>query len=191
MKKRTAFIGAISSLIPLGKSLLIKTSFVLSTVGIGISQNQKIYAFPIDYPSFNSCAEYKYKNKQSILEPLENGIKMVTTAEVKVLSDYRQDVIEAISKADAKAKSTLNLMNLQAESDTTMDFGNASNKEELNQLKRKLSGTMSDTKNSMRKLNSIIKLSECYEPYQFVRVTFGIKPETIKHFESNPEGFKN
>ena len=137
MKKRTAFIGAISSLIPLGKSLLIKTSFVLSTVGIGISQNQKIYAFPIDYPSFNSCAEYKYKNKQSLLEPLENGIKMITTAEVKVLSDYRQDVIEAISKADAKAKSLLNLMNLRAKSDTTMDFGNASNKEELKQLKRK------------------------------------------------------
>ena len=66
MKKRTAFIGAISSLIPLGKSLLIQTSFVLSTVGIGISQNQKIYAFPIDYPYFNSCAEYKYKNKQYI-----------------------------------------------------------------------------------------------------------------------------
>jgi len=191
MKKRTAFIGAISSLIPLGKSLLIKTSFVLSTVGIGISQNQKIYAFPIDYPSFNSCAEYKYKNKQSLLEPLENGIKMITTAEVKVLSDFRQDVIEAISKADAKAKSRLNIMNLQAENDTTLDFGNASNLEEFNQLKRKYSGTMSDTKNSMRKLNSIIKLSECYEPYQFVRVTFGLKPETIKHFESNPEGFKN
>ena len=137
MKKRTAFIGAISSLIPLGKSLLIKTSFVLSTVGIGISQNQKIYAFPIDYPSFNSCAEYKYKGGHTLLEPLENGIKMLTTAEVKVLSDYRQDVIEAISKADAKAKSLLNLMNLRAKSDTTMDFGNASNKEELKQLKRK------------------------------------------------------
>ena len=29
---------------------------------------------------------------------------MITTAEVRVVSDFREDVIEAISKADAKAK---------------------------------------------------------------------------------------
>ena len=34
MKKRSAFIGAILSLIPLGQPLFIKTGMVLSTVGI-------------------------------------------------------------------------------------------------------------------------------------------------------------
>ena len=47
---------------------------------------------------------------------------------------------------------------------------------------------MSDQKNSMRRLNGIVKLAECYKLYKFVRVTFGIKPETIKHYERNPTG---
>ena len=41
MKKRTAFIGAILSLIPLGQPLLIKTS-VLSTTGLMISFPEKV-----------------------------------------------------------------------------------------------------------------------------------------------------
>ena len=187
MKKRNAFIGAILFLIPLGQSLLIKTSVVLTTLGISIFQNQKIFAFPIDYPSFNSCAEYKYKNRESRIEALEDGLKMVYTAEVKIKSDIRHDVIEAISEADAKAKQWLYLMFLEAKNDKFFNFDNARNREEFIQLQRKFSGTMSDTKNSMRKLNGIIKLSECYEPYKFVRVTFGVKPETTKHFDSNPE----
>ena len=34
MKKRTAFIGAILSLIPLGQPLLMKTGFAFSTLGV-------------------------------------------------------------------------------------------------------------------------------------------------------------
>ena len=44
MKKRTAFIGAILSLIPLGQPLLIKTGVVLSTTGIIISHTEKVFA---------------------------------------------------------------------------------------------------------------------------------------------------
>ena len=44
MKKRTAFIGAILSLIPLGQPLLIKTSVVLSTTGMILSLPEKVNA---------------------------------------------------------------------------------------------------------------------------------------------------
>ena len=44
MKKRTAFIGAILSLIPLGQPLLIKTGLVLSTAGLIISVTEKVNA---------------------------------------------------------------------------------------------------------------------------------------------------
>ena len=44
MKKRTVFIGAILSLIPLGKPLLIKTGIFLSTSGITIFNSQKVNA---------------------------------------------------------------------------------------------------------------------------------------------------
>ena len=44
MKKRTAFISAILSLIPLGQPLLIKTGIFLSTSGIIIFNSQKVNA---------------------------------------------------------------------------------------------------------------------------------------------------
>ena len=44
MKKRTAFIGAILSLIPLGQPLLIKTSVVLSSSVVLFSLPEKVNA---------------------------------------------------------------------------------------------------------------------------------------------------
>ena len=44
MKKRTAFIGAILSLIPLGQPLLIKTSFVITSSALMLSLPKKVNA---------------------------------------------------------------------------------------------------------------------------------------------------
>ena len=44
MKKRTAFIVAILSLIPLGQPLLIKTGVVISTTGLILSVPEKVNA---------------------------------------------------------------------------------------------------------------------------------------------------
>ena len=44
MIKRTAFIGAILSLIPFGQPLLIKTGVVLSTTGLMLSISENLYA---------------------------------------------------------------------------------------------------------------------------------------------------
>ena len=49
MKKRTAFIGAILSLIPFGQPLLIKTSVVLSTSGIMLSIPENVNAESADF----------------------------------------------------------------------------------------------------------------------------------------------
>ena len=49
MKKRTAFIGAILSLIPLGQPLLIKTGVVLSTTSLMLSFPEKINAETFEY----------------------------------------------------------------------------------------------------------------------------------------------
>ena len=44
MKKRTAFIGAILSLIPFGQPLLIKTGVVLSTTGLILAVSENVHA---------------------------------------------------------------------------------------------------------------------------------------------------
>ena len=56
MKKRTAFIGAILSLIPFGQPLLIKTGVVLSTTSFMISLPEKVNAESA-YFYFNSAIE--------------------------------------------------------------------------------------------------------------------------------------
>ena len=81
---------------------------VLSTIGISFSHSGNIFALPIDYPSFNTCSGYKYKVNQSKIEPLKNGLKIVSKQEVKFVSDFKEDVIKAISEANAKAKIEIN-----------------------------------------------------------------------------------
>ena len=49
MKKRTAFIGAILSLIPLGNPLILKTGLVLSITGVILSVPEKINAQTFKY----------------------------------------------------------------------------------------------------------------------------------------------
>ena len=49
MKQRTAFIGAILSLIPLGQPLIIKTGAVLSTTGFLLSFSEKVNAESADF----------------------------------------------------------------------------------------------------------------------------------------------
>tara|TARA_Y100001968_G_C19356276_1_gene717352 strand:- start:608 stop:1174 length:567 start_codon:yes stop_codon:yes gene_type:complete len=184
MKKRTALVSVILSFIPFGQPLLVKTSFVLSTIGISFSHAEKTFALPIDYPSFNSCSGYKYIGNQTKIEPLKNGVKILSTQEVKVVSDFKEDVIKAISEADAKAKIEIYRF-LSSEINEIKKYDPQGNVISTQYIQKHL-GKMSDQKNSMRRLNSIVKLAECYEPYKFVRVTFGIKPETIKHYELNP-----
>ena len=56
MKKRTAFIGAILSLIPFGQPLIIKTGVVLSTTGFLLSVSEKVQARDNSY-YFNRAYE--------------------------------------------------------------------------------------------------------------------------------------
>ena len=49
MKKRTAFVGAILSLIPFGQPLIIKTGIVLSTTGFLLSVPEKVNARSADF----------------------------------------------------------------------------------------------------------------------------------------------
>ena len=58
MKKQTALIGAILSLIPLGKPLVIKTSLVLSTTGLMLYAPEKVHAK-------KSLCDLAYKKEES------------------------------------------------------------------------------------------------------------------------------
>ena len=76
MKKRTAFIGAILSLIPLGQPLIIKNGVVLSTTGLIFFHAERALAnsFNVDY---NNAIELFDKKKYS--EAISKFAKILKT----------------------------------------------------------------------------------------------------------------
>ena len=77
MKKRTAFIGVILSLIPLGQSLIFKTGLVLSSAGIMLSVPDKVNADNDIY--FGERAVESYKN-EDFFDALMNINKAIEVA---------------------------------------------------------------------------------------------------------------
>ena len=69
MKKRTAFIGAILSLIPFGQSFLIKTGVVLSSSAVMLSLPEIVNANDADY--YFDLARYNF-NKGKFNEVISN-----------------------------------------------------------------------------------------------------------------------
>ena len=69
MKKRTAFIGAILSLIPFGQPLLIKTGVILSSAAVMLSLPEIVNANDADY--YFDLARYNF-NKGKFNEVISN-----------------------------------------------------------------------------------------------------------------------
>ena len=72
-----------------------------------------------------TCAEYKYKGKQSKIEPTEKGLKIVTTAQASVLADDADLVDMALEEAEASARTAVQQF-IKTEIDSRSDFSNNS-----------------------------------------------------------------
>ena len=76
MKKRTAFVGAILSLIPLGQPLIIKTGFVLSTTGLILSVPEKVNAESAIEYVISAKNYFEEGNFEKALEDLNKAISI-------------------------------------------------------------------------------------------------------------------
>ena len=76
MKKRTSFIGAILSLIPLGQPLLIKTSLLLSTAGLVISIPEKAQAESADFYLRRAIQKYEKEDFNGALLDINKAIRI-------------------------------------------------------------------------------------------------------------------
>ena len=76
MKKRTAFIGAILSLIPLGQPLFIKTGFFLSTTGIIISHTEKVFAKSQEFFFDRGKSKHKTNDYEGAIEDFTKAIEL-------------------------------------------------------------------------------------------------------------------
>ena len=76
MKKRTAFIGAILSLIPLGQPLMIKTGVVLSTIGLILSFPEKLNAESADYYIDRANKKFNDKDYYGAISEYNRALKI-------------------------------------------------------------------------------------------------------------------
>ena len=132
-----------------------------------------------------TCADYKYKGKQSKIEPTEKGLKIVTTAQASVLADDTDLVEMAMEEAEASARTAVQQF-IKTEIDSRTDFSNkAIQNITLNEKGKKFD--VEKTKSQLKEMSlaavglqrGVIALGSCYTPGKFVRVTVGVKPETV------------
>ena len=132
-----------------------------------------------------TCAEYKYKAKQSKIEPTEKGLKIVTTAQASVLADDADLVDMALEEAEAKARVAVQQF-IKTEIDSRKDFSDSA----VTNITTNPEGKKFDieqTKSQLKEMSlaaaglqrGVINLGSCYTPGKVVRVTVGVKPETV------------
>ena len=132
-----------------------------------------------------TCADYKYKGKQSKIEPTEKGLKIVTTAQASVLADDTDLVEMALEEAEASARTAVQEF-IKTEIDSRKNFSNrAIQNITINPEGKKFD--VEKTKEQLKEMSlvatglqrGVIPLGSCYTPGKFVRVTVGVKPETV------------
>ena len=132
-----------------------------------------------------TCADYKYKARQSKVEPTEKGLKIVTTAQASVLADDVDLVDMALEEAEAKARTAIQKF-IKTEIDSRTDFSDSA----ITKITTNPDGKNFDqerTKTQLKEMSlaaaglqrGVVNLGSCYTPGKVVRVTVGVKPETV------------
>lgn len=134
----------------------------------------------------DDCSQYLYKPGQSKIEPVDGGgLKILITSQVSVLADDTD--LEEMAREEAKmkgrneiAKFMKNKISGKDEFSTKMVQNvliNPKGKDfDVNKVKEQLK-TMAESVDGI--VRGIVPLGSCYQPGKYVRVTMGIKPETI------------
>lgn len=131
-----------------------------------------------------TCANYPYGDGVNV-EDVAGGTKILATSTVTVTFDDVDSVKDARTEATMEAKSLISkfmsediasdekVTRTVQESKVTTDSGKSATRKELIDRVKSLRNT------SRALLRGVVPLGECYTPGRELRVSVGIKPETI------------
>ena len=140
-----------------------------------------------------TCANYPLSVGSSF-EPVDNGIKILSTYEVSVPLDDVDLVIDAREEATQEAKAAIAaFMSEQivkacdqfTDTKTSIKISGDQKDIDFTKIKQKICSLSSSTQALLR---GVVPLADCYTPGKVLRVTVGIKPETIAGAESLAKG---
>lgn len=132
-----------------------------------------------------SCNVYPEPVGQSVVDT-PSGLKILSTAEASVPlddSDVLQDArLEAKLEAKAAIASFINetvakACDLNKQSDSVINISAEGKSVDYQKTKTILCGLSESTSMLLR---GVVELGSCYTPGKFVRVTVGVKPETVQ-----------
>jgi len=132
----------------------------------------------------DDCSSYPLTDGLSI-EQTPSGTKYLSTATASVLFDDIDEVLDTLHEAELYAKANIseffdetiqNDDSLDKAIDSSVKISGGQKAITKNVLKTQLREIR---KSSRSLLKGVIRLGECYTKGKFVRVTVGLKPETI------------
>lgn len=132
-----------------------------------------------------NCSTYPLTDGLSVEATSSGGTKFMSTATATVLIDDTDEVIDALREAELYAKANIsNFLNETIQNDQSLTKAvNTSVKivgDQKEITKEMVKTQLVSIRNSSQSLlKGVLKLGECYTKGEFVRVTVGLKPETI------------
>ena len=142
----------------------------------------------VGYLNADTCEQYPYNDGMTVVDT-PKGPKFLSTAYVGVDIDDVDEVMDATREAEMVAKTKISkFFNETIQSDESME--KAVDKEvtvigdQKSINKKTVKNTLTKIRNSSSSLlRGVVKIGSCYTPAKEVRVTVGLKPETIKMAE--------
>lgn len=131
------------------------------------------------------CSTYPLTDGLSVEATSSGGTKFMSTATATVLIDDTGEVIDALREAELYAKANIsNFLNETIQNDQSLTKAvNTTVKilgDQKEITKEMVKTQLVSIRNSSQSLlKGVLKLGECYTKGEFVRVTVGLKPETI------------
>ncbi len=146
-----------------------------------------LFLVAISYPvvAQQSCAEYPYTDGINA-EDVQGGVKILATASAAVSFDDIDSIKDAKEEAEMEAKALIsNFMTEGIKSDATINKvvneSKTTSGEQSERIRKELViRVKSLASSSQALLRGVMPLGDCYTKGIEIRVSIGIKPETIK-----------
>lgn len=137
----------------------------------------------------DGCTDYPFSDGMQVQE-VEGGFKILATATSVVDLDDTDEVLDALTFAEMDAKARIakffneDIQVDDVKMEEVVKTVNISD-EGKSVTKDKVSNYFKGIKSSSKQiLRGVIRLGDCYTKGQFVRVTVGVKPETLNAAEN-------
>lgn len=142
------------------------------------------------------CSDYPLADGLTV-QQTERGPKIMSTATVSVAMDDQDEVLDAMKEAELSAKAGIaKFFNETIQSDESLDKAVETSIKIVGDQKEATKTTLKKQMSSIRNsasalLKGVMKVGDCYTSGDFVKVTVGLKPDSVAAAAGGQEMIEN